>query len=107
LHYFFVSDKSRKAQSRNINESKFYFERFGRPSIAASDAHDKEEIGRNYSWIKANPSFDGLLQIKYEPDTRVRIQEECPNKKASYTMIDYVEVKHPLFLTMMFQLNFF
>lgn len=79
------------------SESKFYLNKFGRPSIAASDAHNKEEIGRKYSWIKANPSFDGLLQIKYEPDTRVRIQDENPDKKASYTMIDYVEIQNPLF----------
>jgi hypothetical protein len=76
------------------SESKFYFEEFGRPSIAASDAHAKGEIGRKYSWIKANPSFDGLIQIKYEPDTRIRIQEEQPDMKPGYTTIDYVEIRN-------------
>ncbi|MEG1882288.1 MAG: PHP domain-containing protein [Clostridia bacterium] len=78
-------------------ESDFYFRMFGRPSIAASDAHNKGEVGRKYSWIKANPSFDGLIQIKYEPDTRVRIQEEEPDRKANYVVIDHVEIQNPLF----------
>ena len=49
------------------------------PMIIASDNHDI----KNYSlkencWIKADPTFEGLKQIIYEPEERVRIQENNP-----------------------------
>ncbi|WP_454988287.1 PHP domain-containing protein, partial [Capnocytophaga leadbetteri] len=52
------------------------------PMIIASDNHDI----KNYSlkencWIKADPTFEGLKQIIYEPEERVRIQEEEPDFK--------------------------
>ena len=49
------------------------------PMIIASDNHDI----KNYSlkencWIKADPTFEGLKQIIYEPTERVKIQENNP-----------------------------
>lgn len=49
------------------------------PMIIASDNHDI----KNYSlkencWIKADPTFEGLKQIIYEPEERVRIQQNNP-----------------------------
>jgi hypothetical protein len=44
-----------------------------------STATDKDRIGNCFTWIKADPTFDGLLQILYEPDERVRISESNPN----------------------------
>ncbi|MGF6457236.1 TrlF family AAA-like ATPase [Pseudomonas frederiksbergensis] len=48
-----------------------------KPCIHGSDAHSYEEMfepdqGR-YTWIKADPTFKGLLQILNEPDSRVFI----------------------------------
>lgn len=37
--------------------------------------------------IKANLSFDGLKQIIYEPESRVKIQESHPQTKAGYQTI--------------------
>lgn len=79
------------------SEASFYLEQFSRPSIAASDAHDRSSIGKKFSWIKADPSFEGLLQIKYEPEQRVRIQETIPIEKPTYSVIDSVEIKDALF----------
>jgi ABC-type polar amino acid transport system ATPase subunit len=76
-------------RKENDNES-FYFERFGLPSIIASDAHNKSEIGTKYVWIKADPSFEGLKQILCEPEGRVKIQETNPNIKKSYNIIEKV-----------------
>ena len=36
---------------RNSKEAPFYQKTFNKPAIAASDAHNKSEIGRNYVWI--------------------------------------------------------
>lgn len=79
---------------QRYSESSFYLKTFNKPSIAASDAHKKEEIGSKFTWIKADPTFNGLLQIKYEPDQRVRIQEEKPIDKADYSTIDYIEINN-------------
>lgn len=52
---------------------------FKLPIIICSDNHDI----KNYSlkgncWIKADPTFEGLKQIIYEPTERVKIQENNP-----------------------------
>lgn len=39
------------------------------------------------TWIKANPTFQGLKQLKFEPDMRVAIQKNKPHYKAP---IDYI-----------------
>jgi ABC-type lipoprotein export system ATPase subunit len=52
--------------------------------LDCSDAHylstetDKDRIGNCNTWIKAQPTFEGLKQIIYEPEERVKIQNEMP-----------------------------
>lgn len=71
-----------------------------KPCIHGSDAHRIEDIGRpcakrgdrshncdknpaecdlRYCWIKADPTFEGLKQILYEPEERVHIQQNDPS----------------------------
>ncbi|GGO33580.1 TrlF family AAA-like ATPase [Deinococcus humi] len=52
------------------------------PVLHGSDAHDfvslfNPDLNR-YCWIKAQPTFEGLKQIIYEPEDRVCISEEQP-----------------------------
>lgn len=65
--------------------------------LDCSDAHyfstetDKDRIGNCNTWIKAQPSFEGLKQIIYEPEERVRIQKEMPEaEKLDNLMIEKV-----------------
>jgi len=77
---------------RKENDSQsFYYEKFGLPSIIASDAHNKSGIGSKYTWIKADPTFEGLKQITYEPEGRIKIQEANPNTKKIYNIIEKVK----------------
>jgi ABC-type lipoprotein export system ATPase subunit len=52
------------------------------PVICGSDGHRVSEYGvfpsNKATWIKADPSFEGLRQIIYEPEIRVSIQQESP-----------------------------
>ena len=54
--------------------------------LDCSDAHyfstetDKDRIGNCYTWIKADPTFEGLKQILYEPTHRVKISEQKPRE---------------------------
>lgn len=61
------------------------------PLIICSDNHNvnKYEVKQNL-WIKADPSFEGLKQIIYEPEERVAIQVEMPDQKRDYQIIDKV-----------------
>lgn len=64
------------------------------PCIIGSDAHKNKKLFepdlKRYCWIKADPTFNGLRQITYEPETRVRIQETQPERKEQYYVIDGV-----------------
>ncbi len=76
--------------SDNGNEREFYLKQFNTPSILASDAHEFKEIGSAFTWIKADASFNGLKQIIYEPESRVKIQLEKPEQKNDYQIIDSI-----------------
>ena len=90
---------------RKADESSFYLQNFGKPSIAASDAHELSDIGRNYAWIKAEPTFEGLRQIIFEPETRVKIQKDAPDAKKDYLIIDSLHIEHPDFSVQDIPLN--
>lgn len=72
----------------------FYISEYSKPVIVASDAHSCEKVGKLFTWIKADRSFDGLRQILYEPESRVRIQENRPEMKNGYQVIDRVKFDH-------------
>lgn len=81
-------------QARDFEDyRKFVFPDIGqkKPMIICSDNHDP----RLYSsklWIKAETTFEGLKQIIYEPETRVRIQETKPEEKLGYNVIESIEI---------------
>jgi hypothetical protein len=66
-----------------------------KPCYHGSDAHEFIKIFepdlKRYCWLKADPTFNGLKQTLYEPGTRVRIQEEIPEQKKNYLVIDSVK----------------
>ena len=67
------------------------------PCIHGSDAHKYEEIcepnENRYTWIKSECSFEGLKQIKHEPNKRVKIQSNHPENKINYNVIDKIQFK--------------
>lgn len=76
------------------NNAKFYLDRYNKPSIIASDAHDLDSVGNLYTWIKADITFSGLKQIIYEPSERVKIQRMKPELKSEYQVIEALEIDH-------------
>jgi len=67
-----------------------------KPCFHGSDAHSLERIFEpdlsRYCWIKADTTFDGLKQVIYEPEARVRIGELKPEEKSDYQVIDRVVI---------------
>lgn len=72
---------------RMTNENKRFFENFyktigekPKPCVSGSDAHAFKDYGiypsDRITWIKADPTFEGLKQVIYEPADRVFIGKE-------------------------------
>jgi predicted ATPase len=57
---------------------------------ATKTINGEEITEKDITWIKSDPTFEGLKQIIYEPDGRVKIQREKPEEKMPYTVIDAV-----------------
>ncbi len=53
-----------------------------KPCFHGSDAHKTEDLFRpaldRFCWIKADPTFEGLRQVLYEPESRVHIGPTPP-----------------------------
>lgn len=51
-----------------------------KPVLLGSDCHSfndiEQKLSKQFTWIKADPTFEGLKQILYEPEERVFIGEE-------------------------------
>jgi len=65
-----------------------------KPVICGSDAHRFSDYGKypnnKITWIKADPTFEGFKQILYEPADRVKVQQNKPEEKTPYLVIDKV-----------------
>lgn len=81
------------ALGKNHDSEKQFVSEFGslKPCLHGSDAHAFENLCKpdqeRFCWVKADPTFEGLKQVLYEPEDRVRICEECPEPiKNIYTL---------------------
>ncbi len=59
----------------NLKENRKSWLKENKPLLQSSDAHKEDSIGKKYTWIKAEKTFEGLKQIIYEPETRVSIDK--------------------------------
>ena len=93
---FFLGRKSQDTDGYNNNvylkDIKEVIDRVGslKPCLVGSDAHKEDNLFTKFTWIKADLTFEGLKQIIYEPEERVRIQEE-PDFKEDKEIIDKVK----------------
>lgn len=72
--------------------------------LDCSDAHCfsdettiKDRLGNCKTWIKADTTFEGLKQILFEPDDRVRVQSTKPDEKNIYQVIDSITLNEDRF----------
>lgn len=73
------------------------------PAVTGCDAHRLEQMktfpAASYTWIKAERTFEGLKQVTYEPDLRVRIQENMPEPPVKSKIIQSVQLNNSTFGT--------
>jgi ABC-type cobalamin/Fe3+-siderophores transport system ATPase subunit len=75
-----------------------------KPVFACSDSHSFDQLratlGKSFhdgsntryvTWVKADPTFAGLLQTLVEPLERVRIQDTQPDSKTPYHVITEIQ----------------
>lgn len=75
-----ILEIDKKLKGQQLNPECFSY-------INTSDSRRISDVGRRFTWIKSNPTFEGLKQIIYEPKDRVRIQENDPEPlKSSYSI---------------------
>jgi len=70
-----------------------------KPCLHGSDAHELDKICKpdldRFCWVRADPTFEGLKQVLYEPRERVFIGFAPLKLKNDYQMIKSVEVNGP------------
>ena len=64
------------------------------PMIICSDNHNINDYSlKQNCWIKADSTFEGLKQIIYEPEERVKIQKENPNFEFDKPYFEKISIK--------------
>ena len=67
-----------------------------KPCLHGSDAHNLESFFKpqdyRYCWIKSDPTFEGLRQVVWEPDSRVSIGPTKPQPSDRSRIIDHVKI---------------
>jgi hypothetical protein len=67
-----------------------------KPCIHGSDAHSFDKLCKpdkdRLCWIKADTTFEGLKQIVYEPEERVRIQPENPEDRKNIYSLESLKI---------------
>ncbi len=108
--FFFSSNENTRlfGLGKKHQSEQAYREEFKtyKPCIIGSDAHSfnqlTEKLGihsdlalSKITWIKADPTFDGLRQIVFEPEERVRIQEKSPELDIDKSPFTAVTITSP------------
>jgi len=93
----FCLGKTHETVEKYIDEFKSF-----KPCVWGCDSHSLDERFLepcsssgdqiNYCWIKSEVTWDGLKQILYEPEERIKIQESSPEAQKSIYTIDEVSV---------------
>lgn len=73
-----------------------------KPCVWGSDSHSLDNLLHpsngntdDYTWIKANVCFEGLRQIIFEPELRVKVQADNPSETETYARLDKVTISLP------------
>ncbi|MFQ5981539.1 MAG: TrlF family AAA-like ATPase [Candidatus Heimdallarchaeota archaeon] len=69
-----------------------------KPCFHGSDSHDFERLCKpdldRFCWIKADRTFEGLKQVIYEPEERVRIQTDNPEPRKNIWTLSSTKISN-------------
>lgn len=72
---------------KNVEDDREFWLAKNKPLLQSSDAHKADAIGEKFTWIKADPTFEGLKQTLYEPSARVLIQDRNPSDTKTQRLV--------------------
>lgn len=85
--------KDKKCKHNNLTIDREYWlnqSKYTKPLLQSSDAHSLEQIGKKFSWIKADKTFEGFKQILFEPEDRICLEYERPVLEKDELVIDSI-----------------
>lgn len=100
-HCFFAVNKNtiQWALGKKSDSIESYISEFKaiKPCLLGSDAHSVDKLFTHdtgkFCWIKAEPTFEGLRQVLYEPEARVFIGETQPREPIN--SIETIQLNFP------------
>ncbi|MDM1071300.1 gamma-glutamylcyclotransferase [Empedobacter brevis] len=66
-----------------------------KPCLVGCDSHKEHTLFSKFTWIKSDLTFEGLRQICFEPEQRVKIQASKPDFKEDKVVIEKVKFISP------------
>lgn len=94
LHILDILETGKPADVINYEEKVFPSTNLRLPIIIGSDNHDINSYVNPPTWIKADVTFEGLKQIKYEPQLRVSIQDFNPSISKTSMCLEKLRIKN-------------
>ena len=79
-HFIFSSKNDANFFLNRTGDERSKHNLFPKPVVECCDAHTIGDIGKKYTWIKAETTFEGLKQILFEPFHRLTISETVPRE---------------------------
>lgn len=76
-----------------------------KPVFSCSDAHSIQNIGTQYSWVKARPTFEGLRQVLIEPEERIQIVDDFVERNFQKPYFKSISLNGTLFPDQTLQLK--
>jgi hypothetical protein len=73
-----------------------------KPVLVCSDSHSSADVGSKRTWIRANPTYEGLKQAAFEPELRVSLSDPVL-EKSLYSTVQSVRLHSPTDDSMLFQ----
>lgn len=71
-----------------------------KPCFHGCDAHDNAKVfvptSNLFCWVKADPTFEGLKQVIFEPAERVKIRESNPTSDFDKPIFSSIEIQEEL-----------
>ena len=89
--HFLIHSSDRQEK---LEEDREFWLSESKPLLQSSDAHNLDQVGEKFTWIKSDLTFEGLKQIVYEPEERLCIRQLKPeDDKIPSRIIDRVEYR--------------
>lgn len=111
----FIFTAAETIDNYNKGKQKLYDNGVNNHLLDCSDAHrntfdttdisNKNRLGDCNTWIKADTTFEGLKQILFEFDSRVKVQQLKPEEKPGYYVLDSIEFSDDKFCKQKIEFN--